>query len=239
MATLNVEFFHDVICSFCYPMSYRMREISKAVPELNIIHRSFALAQSSDDLVMMFGSHEGAKKEIMNHWEHANENDTLHRFNIEGMKQESFLFPTSLVPLTAAKAAYLVGGDDLYWDAFDALQKGLFTDTRDVSNVEVVKDIIKTVNLDFDLWLKYFESGEALNAVEADFERVKTYGIRSVPSLVVEGKYLINGALDENYLIEVLKKKLAEKEQEHHLELVEEGPGGNACNFENGKWNCD
>ena len=53
----------------------------------------------------MFGSHEAVKPEVLGHWEHANQNDDEHRFNIEGMKEKDFLFLTSKNGLKATKAA--------------------------------------------------------------------------------------------------------------------------------------
>nr|WP_242541661.1 DsbA family protein [Vagococcus fluvialis] len=116
---MKIEFFHDVICSFCFPMSYRMRQVQKKYPNIEIIHRSFALAWEEEDLNKMFGNRDNAKKEILGHWEHANQNDDLHRFNIEGMKQADFPFPTSKNGLLASKAAKLIGGEEAYWQVFD------------------------------------------------------------------------------------------------------------------------
>ena len=73
-----VEFFHDVICSFCFPMSYRMRKLQEMMPEIEIVHRSYALVKSERDFDRMFGSRKAAKEEIIGHWEHANKNDDLH-----------------------------------------------------------------------------------------------------------------------------------------------------------------
>lgn len=237
MTSLNVEFFHDVICSFCYPMSYRMRKITAEIPEINIIHRSFALAPTPKDLERMFGSHENAKKEIMSHWEHANANDTLHRFNIQGMKEKHFLFPTSMKPLRAAKAAFLVGGESQYWDVFDALQKALFTDNLDINDETVIKETVEKTGIDYDMWCSFYESDISLLEVENDFKVAKSYGIQSVPSLVIDGKYLINGALDEDYLIKILKNKLEEKSRVSTLETL--NVDGEACVFENDTWRCD
>lgn len=237
MTSLNVEFFHDVICSFCYPMSYRMRKITAEIPEINIIHRSFALAPTPKDLERMFGSHENAKKEIMSHWEHANANDTLHRFNIQGMKEEHFLFPTSMKPLRAAKAAFLVGGESQYWDVFDTLQKALFTDNLDINDETVIKETVEKTGIDYDMWCSFYESDTSLLEVENDFKVAKSYGIQSVPSLVIDGKYLINGALDEDYLIKILKNKLEEKSRVSTLETL--NVDGEACVFENDTWRCD
>lgn len=46
MNRIEIEFFHDVICSFCFPMSYRMRQLKEMMPDVTIKHRSFALVRS-------------------------------------------------------------------------------------------------------------------------------------------------------------------------------------------------
>lgn len=102
---MKIEFFHDVICSFCFPMSYRMREIEKLYPEIEIIHRSFPLVWEVKTFDLMFGNRKNAKQEILKHWQHADENDDLHRFNIEGMQKQIFDFPSSKNALLAAKAS--------------------------------------------------------------------------------------------------------------------------------------
>ena len=55
---MQVEFFHDVICSFCFPMSYRMRKVAAKYPKLNITHRSFALELEAEKFIRMFDFHE-------------------------------------------------------------------------------------------------------------------------------------------------------------------------------------
>ncbi|TLG76690.1 DsbA family oxidoreductase [Culicoidibacter larvae] len=192
--TTTIEFFHDVICSFCFPMSYRMRELAAQMPNLTITHRSFALARSEADLIAMFGSREQAKNEILNHWDHANHNDDNHRFNIEGMRAANFPFPTSMNGLLACKAAGLIGGDKVYWDAFDAIQQKLFVENQNIEDPTVIADAIKTTKIDFEAWQTQLDKPETLAAVEADFKLAAAYQIQSVPTLIVNGKYRISGA---------------------------------------------
>ena len=123
---MKIEFFHDVICSFCFPMSDRMHEIQQEFPEIELIHRSFALGWSANDFETMFGSRAAVKEEVLTHWVHANQNDSKHRFNIEGMRKQRFDFPTSKNALLVAKAAGYIGNQDTYWLLFDKLQEGLF-----------------------------------------------------------------------------------------------------------------
>jgi len=183
-----------------------MKEVLKEMPDLDIVHRSFVLAWENDNLISMFGSLEDAKTEIMNHWEHANATDPLHRFNIERMKEQDFTFPTSKNPLLAAKAAGIIGGENSYWDVFDVLQEAMFVKSEDISSIVIIEKCIKETNIDFDKWKKQFENPITLQKINEDLQLVKKYNIQSVPTLVIDGKYLINGSHPSSSIISELNK---------------------------------
>lgn len=206
MSKITIEFFHDVICSFCFPMSYRMREIQKLMPEVEIIHRSYALVRSASDFDFMFGSRIAAKNEILRHWEHANQNDDLHRFNISGMKKADFLFPTSMKALIACKAAYFVAGNDGYWDVFDNLQNALFVQNINIEDDEVIKDCVKKTGINLEDWLQNYNSKETKEEVEKDLLLVNKYNIQGVPALIINGKYQISGAQPLSKIIQTIEK---------------------------------
>lgn len=200
MEPVKIEFFHDVICSFCFPMSFRMRKLQELMPDVEIIHRSFALVKKEQDFTIMFGSRESAKNEILTHWVHANRNDDLHRFNINGMRDEKFLFPISMKPLWACKAAGFTAGNEGYWDLFDALQAAFFMNHKNIELDKVIFDQVKLVNLDFNQWLEYFNSDEVKLSVEEDFKIAEQYGLQAIPALVINGSTIINGAVSLNQI---------------------------------------
>ncbi len=191
---MKIEFFHDVICSFCFPMSYRMRKLKKRMPELEIIHRSFALVPEAESFDIMFGSRESAKIEILTHWEQANKNDDLHRFSIDGMKESDFLFPISIPSLRAVKAAEEVGGNDIAWDAFDALQNALFVENKNVEDFQIIKEALSKTSIDIEKWEEAYYNSNSLEGVNKDLDLAREYGITGVPFLVINGKYGLNGA---------------------------------------------
>ena len=213
MNKITIEFFHDVICSFCFPMSYRMRQLQKLMPEVQIVHRSYALVKSTGDFDIMFGSRTAAKDEIMSHWEHADHNDDLHRFNVYGMRQADFPFPTSMNGLIACKAAYFVAGDAGYWDVFDALQNTLFVQNRNIEEKEIISDCVIKCGIDFESWVKHYNSEETKDAVESDFLLVKQYNIQGVPALVINGNQQISGAQPLSKIIQVIEGIEKDKEQ--------------------------
>jgi len=213
MNKVIIEFFHDVICSFCFPMSYRMRQLQKIMPEAQIVHRSYALVESERDFDMMFGSRAAAKTEIMSHWEHANQNDDLHRFNISGMQQAGFPFPSSMKGLIACKAAYFTAGEAGYWDVFDALQNALFVQSRNIEEQVVIDDCIRESGIDFAKWERHNNRRETKAAVERDFLLAKQYNIRGVPCLIIDGKQQINGAQPLFKIIQLISNIVESQEQ--------------------------
>lgn len=231
MDRVTIEFFHDVICSFCFPMSYRMRQLQELMPEVQIVHRSYALVKSERDFDEMFGSRAAAKNEILSHWAHANRNDDLHRFNISGMKQAEFPFPTSMKALTACKAAYFTAGEAGYWDAFDALQNALFVQNRNIEEQEIINDCIRESGIDFAKWEQHYKSAETKVAVEKDFLLAQQYGIQGVPCLIIDGKYRISGAQPLAQIIQTIKSAAGGQEQ---TPLA-----GASCQWVDGKIKCE
>ena len=231
MDNLTVEFFHDVICSFCFPMSYRMRRLQEMIPEVKIVHRSFALVKAKEDFDFMFESRAAAKEEILGHWVQANQNDDLHRFNIDGMRQADFPFPTSMKALTACKAAFFAGGDAEYWKMFDALQNALFVQNRDIGAQDVIEAVVRETQIDFDLWKRHYNDSKTKDAVEKDLRLAEGYGIHSVPCLIINGKYRVSGAQSLPQIIRALKAAAEETQASP--------PAGASCRLDGGKMECD
>lgn len=235
---LKIEFFHDVICSFCFPMSLRMRKIKEKFSNIEIQHRSFALGWDETVFSQMFGSHEAVKEEVLGHWDEANRNDDDHRFNIEGMRAADFLFPTSKPGLLACKAAGLVEGQDAYWEVFDKLQEGLFVKNLNIADPKVIEALVKETSVDFKLWKKQLEDENTQTQVIADLGRVRGYNIQGAPALVINQKYLITGARSQEYLESALQE-IAEKEGVSLTGLQTIGEPGESCRIEDGQWICD
>ncbi len=209
---IKIEFFHDTICSFCFPMSARMRKIAKKYNNIEISHRSFALGWEPEEFIESFGSREAVTAEVISHWAEANKNDDEHRFNIEGMRQTDFNFPISKPALKAAKAAGIVGGESMYWDVFDRLQYKLFVENKNIEDISILEEAVKETDISFSDWKAQFEKEDTEKAVLADFKLVKAYGVDVVPTLIINGKYSISGARSQEEIEEFLANISKEEE---------------------------
>ncbi len=194
MATLRLEFFHDVLCAWCYAFSPRVRRLVASYPDIEVQHRSFALAPTPEAIVAIFGSKEQGKREILEHWRAANLNDDEHRIRADLMASRTFDYPYSMPGLWACKAAEFQGGQEAHWDMFDRVQRAHLTECLNIADFEVLRHCAAEVGLDVERWERDYHSAAVREAVEQDLARARLYGVTGVPTLVAEGRYALVGA---------------------------------------------
>jgi len=204
--TLVIEFYHDVLCAWCYALSPRIRKLSDEYPEIEVYHRSFALSPNKERISDVFGSKEEGKRQIIEHWRAANKNDDKHRINANKMEQKDFDYPHSMPALLACKAAELQGGQTAHWNYFDAVQKVHLTDCLNIYDSNVLIKVAESIGLDMEKFIRDFESQEVKEAAELDLRHAHNTGINSVPSVNINGKYKISGAVSYAHLKEAIDK---------------------------------
>jgi len=181
---MEIEFFHDVLCAWCYALSPRLRRLTEEFPDIKVIHRSFPLAPEPNDIVQMFGSKEKGKKDILQHWKAANMNDDEHRINAELMEQRDFDYPYSTPALLACKAAELQGGQAMHWDYFDKAQEAHLTLCRNIADVDVLTDIARELSLDVEKFRADLRGEQVRYLLRLDIDRALALGVEATPTLV-------------------------------------------------------
>ncbi|MBM0106929.1 DsbA family oxidoreductase [Steroidobacter sp. S1-65] len=91
-----------------------------------------------------------------------------------------------------------------------ALFSAYFTDGRDPSDREVLIDVARQVGLDPDGARQVLESGQFTDEVRQIEQRYGQLGIRAVPSVIVNDKYLIQGGQPVEVFEQALRKIAAE-----------------------------
>lgn len=206
--TIRVDFYHDVLCAWCYVASPRLRKLVKSHPEIEVFHHSYALAAKPDTFTQLFGSKEEALLELTDHWADANEDDDLHRLQPELMLKRDFDFPYSMPGLVACKAAERQKGADGYWNYFDKIQYAHFTDCLDIMDEKVLMDIAKELNLDEDQFTADLHNKEIGSLILNETRKAKREGVRSIPTLVINHEKQVNGAVKFSMLEEAFKDYL-------------------------------
>jgi len=190
---VRVDFFHDVVCSWCYVLSPRLRILTEEL-NLDVYHHSFALSATEVHMVQVFGSKANAKKVILGHWQECVKVEDRKRINVEGMRQQSFEYPISMPGLLGCKAAEKQAGQQGHWDYFDAVQGTHLTDNRNIGDSEVLVDLAHELGLDIARFKLDLNSSALREEVEQDRLLAQDYGINGVPCLVINQGWVISGA---------------------------------------------
>lgn len=210
---IKIDFYHDVVCGWCFVISPRLRKLSEELP-LEIRQRSFVLQDSREEMARAWGSPERAKREILGHWERCREaDDDRSRINVEGMWQQSFEYPSGMIGTLGCKAAEIQGGQAAHWSMFDAVQRAHLTDNRNIGDAGVIAGVAKEIGLDMARFERDLHSAYTRQKVEEDRARARSLGIRSIPSLVIEEAGVVLGTAP----IEVLRSQLLAIQERIHM----------------------
>ena len=170
-AAPTIDFFHDVVCGWCYVMSPRLRQVARELG-LRVRQRSFVLQASRAEMV--------AREACARH-------DDTQRIDIEGMRRETFEYPSGLAGALACQAAQILEGDEAHWNLFDAIQHAHMSAHRNIGDAEVLLDIATHTGFERNAFARCMESTEALNMVHQDIALAQHLGLRSIPSVIVPG----------------------------------------------------
>ena len=100
------------------------------------------------------------------------------------------------------------GGEAIH----DAFFRAYFVEARDISDIEVMLDIVKNVGLSVDAAREVLEKRTFKDAVDADWKLSREYGITGVPTFVV-GKHGVVGAQPYEALEQLVETGAAENQQ--------------------------
>lgn len=208
MHPLKVVFVHDVVCGWCYLLSPRLHSLAKQL-NLDVHHQCFTLQASREAMLEAFGSMGDAKETILGHWEKCVAVEDTPRINIDGMRAQTFEYPHGMPGALACKAAEMQAGQQGHWRMFDRVQYAHLTESRNIGDSQVLRSLAEEIGLDMVRYDLDVLSETTQQAVEKDHHLASKLGVQSVPTLIVEDRWLINGAQP----IESLRLQLQEVRQ--------------------------
>lgn len=196
---LVLEFYHDVVCAWCFNLSPRLRSLETEF-NLDIRHRTFVLQDSKKAMAERWGSPKQARDTILGHWVHCQRaSDYPERVNIAGMRHASFDYPHGMVAALGCKAAELLAGQAGHWDMFDGLQTAHITEARNIADPDVVVDVAVALGHDRAAFRAKLDDPETARRVEEDRRQARKAQIQSVPTLIepTTGIRFVNGSVEE------------------------------------------
>ena len=140
---------------------------------------------------------------IASHFKRANEQEEGIIFN----PWKSGPYPTWGMPaLKASKAAELQGREK--WKKFHlAVMKAFYTDGRDISKEHILEEIAEEQGLIMDEFVRESKNPEWEDLVYEETKRAQeVFGIRSIPTVVVKDRFLVEGTVPLSYYKQLLDK---------------------------------
>jgi predicted DsbA family dithiol-disulfide isomerase len=129
------------------------------------------------------------------------------RMDAEGLPygERSMTYNSRLAQELGKWADTQPGGEAIH----DALFRAYFVDARDISKPEVLLDIVQQVGLPVDAAREVLEKRTFKDAVDADWQLSRQYGITGVPTFVA-GRYGVVGAQPYEALEQLVRKASAD-----------------------------
>ena len=175
-ASLTLDFFHDVVCCWCFNISSRMRSLAVEFEfELDIRHRTFVLQASRAEIAVRWGRPAKARETILGHWSACRQaSDRPELVDIEAMRAAPFDYP-------------------------HGLQLAHLAEARNIADPETVLQLARDSGHDAATFARSFGDPATARAVEADRALARSLQVRSVPTLIVRdtGARLANGPRED------------------------------------------
>jgi predicted DsbA family dithiol-disulfide isomerase len=197
--TLTIDFFHDVVCCWCFNISSRMRRLESEF-NLDVRHRTFVLQASPAEMRARWGSPDQARNTILEHWESCRAvSDEPELINVDAMRLAEFDYPHGYTAALACKATELLAGQHAHWDLFDHIQRAHLSDACDIADHNTIAKLLQKTRLNSEQVVEKMNHPEVPRAVEADRLHARALQVQTIPALVVRetGTRLVNGPLDD------------------------------------------
>ncbi|QLD12949.1 DsbA family oxidoreductase [Microbacterium oleivorans] len=214
---IKIDVWSDIACPWCY-IGKRNLESGLAAtaddddaPRVDVTFHSFELSPDTPvdfegDELDFLSSHKGMPREQV---QQMLENVTGVAKNAGLDYHFDILKHTNTVK--AHELLHLAKAQGRQHEMAERLMAAYFTEGRHVGRIDDLVDLAAEVGIDPDVARRALESEEFLDAVRADQDQARQYGINGVPFFVIDGKYGVSGAQPADAFAQIARQVWAER----------------------------
>jgi predicted DsbA family dithiol-disulfide isomerase len=212
---MQVEIWSDVVCPWCYLGKRYFEQALERFPhrdEVEVIYRSFELdpaappgvtAPTAEALASKYGLGLEQAREAQRQMERRAAQAGL-TFRMEDLRSGNTRDAHRLLQLASTRGRQA--------ELAERLHRAYFTDQASIFDHPSLAGFAADVGLDRDEALAVLASGEYGEAVAADEEVARSFGVSGVPFFVIDRRYGISGAQPAETIAAVLERVWAETE---------------------------
>jgi predicted DsbA family dithiol-disulfide isomerase len=195
---LVVDVWSDVMCPFCYMGDTLLAQALEKFPHaarVEVRYHSFLLMPqlSDDDAPVSPTDLLSAKHGLPREQAQAMNDQVTERARQIGLDYR-LEQAQAVGTRTAHQLSHFAATQGKQHEMIQRLFQAYFTEGLNVADHQVLGDLAADVGLDRDAALAALAGGEFADAVEADIQQARQYGIQGVPFFVFAGKYAVSGA---------------------------------------------
>ena len=210
---MKLEIWSDIACPWCYVGKRRFEQALASFPErdsLEVTWRSFELDPSAPAVRPGSAAEHLARKYRLPlaRAEEMNANMTA-----QGAKEGiQFNFDRMMMGNTfdAHRLIHFAAGEGRRTEMVERLFKAYFTEGASLGDRDVLARLAADVGLDADASRRALESDAFADAVRADEERARGFGITGVPFFAIDERYGISGAQPPEFILSALRQAWSE-----------------------------
>lgn len=220
---MKIELWSDYACPYCYIGERRLEKAIEAIgaqDEIEIVMRSFELDPNTSRKVVSTTLERFAKKYgLSQEMAQRRIDDIANLGRAEGIdfKYSSTRYTNTFDAHRLTKFAESKGKKGISERLFEAY----FTDNKELSSLELLKDIGVAVGLNGDEVIEMLKTDAFAEEVREDEKMAAAYGIHGVPYFLINGEYTVSGAQP----VELLQRALQELLQKERIELLQDMKG--------------
>lgn len=174
----HILYFADPMCSWCWGFAPVIQSVQQTYSQQFPIHIFLGgLGRDTHEPLDANG-----KKSIREHWEHVHQ-QTNQPFNFEFFERDGFIYNTELACRAVVTARRLY--PDRALDFLFHLHHAFYKQLRDVTDPLTLFDLAEEFGFDSTAFKTDYNSSEARQETETDFEATKGMGVRGYPTLCI------------------------------------------------------
>ena len=205
---MKIEIWSDIFCPFCYIGKRRFENALNKFEnkeEVEVQFKSFELNPNAEK-INNSNIHEAISEKYGISLEEARSNNENIVKQAKGLGLD-FNFD-SLVLTNSFDAHRMIHFAKEYGkhkEMVEALFKAYFTDSKNISDFNTLGDIVKSVGLDKDEAIKVLNSNKYEKEVREDEALARRYSITSIPTFIINNKFIVTGAQSEDIFLMALR----------------------------------
>lgn len=194
----------DAMCSWCYgfaPQITKVKEHYASTLDFKLINGGLR-PYNTESIVSLSDF-------LKEHWQEI-EKRTGQKFNFDILKKADFIYDTE--PAARAVMACRELNPEKEFIFFKAVQELFYFQNKETNKVESYKALVEQFNINYDAFVKLFNSDELKQKTKQDFMLSSSLGVSGFPTVLIkkDEKYILvsNGYATSENIIKTIDKIL-------------------------------